>query len=135
MKAFRLLLFVFAVSLVASSCTDDTVEKVEGNKYKVTYVKMSGNGLTLEFKTESDIADWGFDWQFEFREGGDFYYFDTEYNEWYQSGTWTQTGDKVTIIEGSDTLTLTVDGSKLIMKETETENGVTYTVEIHFSKM
>jgi len=46
-----------------------------------------------------------------------------------------QSGSKVTITEGSDTMDLTASGNKLIYKFTETEEGYTVNGEMHFTKM
>ncbi|MGD9992364.1 MAG: hypothetical protein AB7S69_03625 [Salinivirgaceae bacterium] len=132
MKTFRLLLFVFAVALTAVSCSEDEVAP-EG-KYETTYAKMSSDQITLEFKTKADLQEYEMYMQIELKAGGDFYYYD-DIDGWIKTGTWTQSGSKITITEGSDSMTVTQDGSKLIFQDTETDDTGTYNVELHFTKM
>lgn len=54
-----------------------------------------------------------------------------------ESGTWTQSGSTITITEGTDVFTaqlVSVTSSELKLKVTETDNGITITVNLTFTK-
>ena len=131
MKTFRLLLFVFAVALTAVSCSEDEVAP-EG-KYETTYGLLTSGSLKVTLATKADLQEYELYFQMELKVGGDFYYLD-DVDGWIKTGTWTQSGSKITITEGDDIMEVTQDGNKLIYKTTYTEDE-TETMELHFTKM
>jgi YD repeat-containing protein len=134
MKNFRLLFLLMAISMAFVSCEKDEADSVSGNKYETTYAKVTAvktgtANVTVEYKTKADLEEEYLYWILEFKADGKFYV-DAEL-----SGTWSQSGATVTVAdEDGEKTSLSVDGSDLSMSETDTEEGVTSTLFMRFSK-
>ena len=141
MKALRLLAFFMAVGMAVVSCSkdDDDVAGIAGNKYETTYAKMvitpeGSAAITVEGKTKAELERLDLYIVVEFKSDGKFFVDDGE------EGTWTQSGSTVTIVtknsEGkTETSTGTIAGDVITIKDSGTENGVPYTLEMRFTKM
>ena len=142
-KLIILFVFVLVTGLNLTSCSSDNestssssiVGKWNFSKYSTTF-----NGVTSP-EMDYDGNESGCPKDFiEFKTGG-------VYNEGDYSGstcvldsfagTWVQSGSNITITEGTDVITaqvVSVSSSVLKVKATETDSGVTITVNITFVK-
>jgi hypothetical protein len=133
MKTLRFLFLLSAVSLAFVSCSkDEDAPSVSGNKYEATYAKIVVTGsfsATFEFKTKAELQENEIYEVIDFKSNGDFYVDDS------MVGTWAQSDSKVTITSGSEKITVTVSGNVVKRTETDTEDGDTYNMEVHYTKI
>jgi len=136
MRKLRLFTLVAAVALMFTACSDDDDFSVVGkwNIVKETLTVYSGTSATgtpLETHTETQDLGW-----VQFNSDG------TGIDNYDYSFTWTLKGDKLTINQDGEDVTLTLttkDGSRMVgyYQETYTEENITVTVKlvIEFAKV
>jgi len=135
MKKLKLFVFVAAVALMFSACSNDEDFSLEG---KWNIVKMTSNFYSGTSATGtpifSDVQTEDLGWM-QFNSDG------TGIDSGDYTFTWTFKGDKPTItdeVEGDMTLTLTTkDGSKMVgyYQETYTDENITAKIIIEFAKV
>lgn len=134
MKKLRVLVLLMAVGMAFVSCEkdDDSASSVSGNKYESTYAKMVMTGtlnLTVELKSKAELEENEMYSIIEFKADGKFYV-DSDLE-----GTWTQSGSTVSVVSDGETVTASVSGDKVIMKDSETDESGSYSYEFHYTKM
>ena len=129
MRKLRLFALVAAVALMFTACSDDDDFSVVGkwNIVKMTTNVYSGTGATgTPIYTFTETQDLGW---VQFNSDG------TGIDNYDYSFTWTLKGDKLTINQDGEDVTLTLttkDGSRMVgyYQETYTEDNMTMTVKM-----
>lgn len=142
MKPIKLLVMLVLAAFMAVSCSDDDNSEVAGNEYETTYLKTEifgedGNATTsLEYDTKSELVDNEMYMVITLEENGDYLI------DGFKAGTWTLDGSTLnitsTIDDEDDDEDLDFDyvlnGNKITAETSSTEDGVTVTMMIVYTK-
>ena len=142
-KLIMLFVFTLVSSLNFTSCTSDNESSSSSSivgKWNFSKVSITSSGVTSP-EEDWDENEPGCPKNYvEFKTGGVFN--DASYSGStcvldISSGTWAQSGSTVTLTDGTEVITfqvVSVTSSTLKVKVTETDNGVTITLNITFTK-
>lgn len=113
-----------------ASCSKDDVYQVSGNKYAVSYAKLTISTISIELKTPADLEEYGFNWVLEFKTDKNLYM------ENEKVGTWSQSDNTVTIKIDEDTFSGNVTENEISASAsyTDPETNLSGKVELKLKK-
>lgn len=134
MRFLKLLTLMFAFSLAVVSCSEEgeSVSLVSGNKYESTYAKIVVDGpvtISRSLKSKEELEEAGFYNVIEFNADGSFYIDDEKL------GTWSQSGESLSITYEEETRVANVSGDKVTMTLDETIQGSSANVNVEYTKL
>lgn len=142
-KAIIFFVFTLVLGMIFPSCSNNDDDSNSASILgKWNFSKMSAvvNGVTSpEIDYDGNESGCPKDY-LEFKSGG--VYNEGDYDSsacvlGIYAGTWVQTGNTLTITEGTDVISaeiVSVTSSMLKLKASETDNGVTFIINITFTK-
>ena len=133
MKTIKILGLLLVTTFVFASCSkdDEKAIQVEGTTWETTYYKVKMGPISQEFKTKSELETFSYYEVLEFKAGGKYF------EDGVESGTWAQSGSKVTVTYSGDLdepLVYSVSGDKLELKDSFTEGGIKVEEIIRYSQ-
>jgi len=142
-KAIIFFVFTLVLGMVFPSCSsndDDSNSASVVGKWNFSKMSAVINGVTSpEIDYDGNESGCPKDY-LEFKSGGVYNGGDYDGSACalgISAGTWVQTGNTLTITEGTDVISaeiISVTSSMLKLKASETDNGITYIVNITFTK-